>query len=38
MTAQILVGGAVYLAAVAALDIAGLRTLLRPKIAARLNG
>ncbi len=38
MTAQILVGGAVYLAAVAALDIAGLRSLLRPKIAARLNG
>ena len=38
MTAQIVVGGAVYLAAAAALDIAGLRSLLRPKLAARLNG
>jgi O-antigen/teichoic acid export membrane protein len=37
MTAQILVGAAVYFAAAAALDIAGLRGLLRPRIAARLN-
>ncbi|MGA8170001.1 MAG: lipopolysaccharide biosynthesis protein [Methylocystis sp.] len=37
MTTQILLGGAVYAAAVAALDIGGVRGLLWPKIVARLN-
>jgi O-antigen/teichoic acid export membrane protein len=37
MTAQILVGASVYLAAAAALDIGGVRSLLWPKIAARFN-
>jgi O-antigen/teichoic acid export membrane protein len=37
MTMQIVFGGCCYLAAVAALDIGGLRSLLGPKIAARLR-
>jgi len=35
MAAQIVLGGAVYLAAAAALDLAGLRSLFGPKLAAR---